>query len=188
MKIQYANWTDAAPQNLSQKDAQKLAKQLKTYVNSTKFIQDGSKVDMKDQQGVLKKAPVKNVTYYTDGRGKNPIAANQLNQTIRQALISKDPKKLRQASLYRFYTSQPIVTQKQQVKRQISNYRERLAKNSLILSSLLGASGAVLPIAQKVVKGKSINSNTLKSAALLAIAGVTSGLILSNITTKKVNL
>lgn len=185
MKIQYAGWTDAAPQNLSQKDAQKLAKQLKTYVNSTKFIQDGSKINKLNNQGILVKAPVKNVTYYTDADGSNPMSAQQLNDFIRTAIINKDPQMLQQASLYRFYASNPIKTQKQQIQQKLEDYKRRLGTNAFIWSTLLGLGGASLPIAQRLIAKKRVNNKTIKSAFLLALAGIGGGMIMSNLITKR---
>lgn len=184
MKIQYAGWTDAAPQNLSQKDAQKLAKQLKTYVNSTKFIQDGSKIDTIDNQGVLKKAPVKNVTYYTDADGSNPMSAQDLQDFIRTAIVNKDPQMLQRASLYRFYNSDRLKTAKQLAQEKVQDHRRRLGRNATILGSTLGVVGASLPIADRLTQGDTIDAKTLKSAALLAIAGIGTGMTIAGLTTK----
>ena len=185
MKIQYAGWTDAAPQNLSQKDAQKLAKQLKTYVNSTKFIQDGSKINKVNKDGVLTKAPVKDVVYYQDAQGSNPMTAQQLDDFIRTAIINKDPQMLQQASLYRFYASKPVVTQKQRIEQQIKDYRKRLSRNAFIWSTLLGIGGASLPIAQRLVSKKKVTGKAVKSATLLALAGFGGGFAMANLTTKR---
>lgn len=184
MAIQYAGWTDAAPQNLSQKDVQKLAKQLKTYVNSTKFVQDGTKVNKLNAQGILTKAPVKNVTYYTDADGSNPMSAQDLQDFIRTAIVNKDPEMLQQASLYRFYKSTPMKTSKQLAQQRAQDYRKRLSRNAAIWGTVLGASGAALPIADRLTLGKTVDSSTLKSAALLALAGIGTGFVAANLTTK----
>ena len=185
MKIQYAGWTDAAPQNLSQKDAQKLAKQLKTYVNSTKFIQDGSKINKVNQQGILVKAPVKDVTYYTNAQGADPMSSQQLDDYIRTAVITKDPQMLQRASLYRFYNSKPLVTTKQREKQRATQYKDRLTRNVFMSSVGLGLAGGALPFVQAAIADKYVNSKTLKSAALLALAGIASGSILAGFLTKR---
>lgn len=184
--MQYAGWTEAAPQQLTQKEAQRLAKQLKTYVNSTKFIQQGSKVNKVNDQGILVKAPVKDVTYYQDAQGSNPMSAQQLDDFIRTAIITKDPKMLQEASLYRFYASNPLVTQKQRVQEALKDYRRRLSRNSLIWSTILGTAGAALPLAQRAVDKKQIDKDTLKAATVLALAGLGGGFLMAGLTTKKV--
>lgn len=185
MKIQYAGWTDAAPQNLSQKDAQKLAKQLKTYVNSTKFVRNGSKIDKLDKDGILVKTPVKNVKYYTDAQGSQPMTAKQLDDYIRTAIITKDPQMLQRASLYRFYKSTPIKTQKQKTIQSMAKYRKRLGRNAAIWSTVLGVAGAALPIADRLTLKASIDKKTLQSATLLAIAGIGSGMAIAGLTTER---
>ena len=184
MKIQYAGWTDAATQQLNQKQVAQLAKQLKAYVNSTKFVQEGSKINKVNDQGVLTKVPVKDVTYYTDAEGSNPMSAQDLDDFIRTAIINKDPEMLRQASLYRFYNSIPIKTSKQLAKQRVQDHKKRLSRNALISSSILGVGGLALPIAGRLVQGKDVDSNTMRQAILLALAGIGTGFIAANLTTK----
>lgn len=185
MKFEYAGWTDAASQNLTDKEAQKLAKQLKSYVNSSKFIQQGSKVNKINDQGALTKVPIKNVIYYTSADAQNPISAQQLDDLIHTAVITKEPELLSRVSKYRFYTGQPVVSKKQLLEAKQDQYRKRLTRNSTILGLALSTTGASIPIIYRKAEDKSINKDTLKGAALLALTGLASGITIAGFTTKK---
>jgi hypothetical protein len=59
-----------------------------------------------------------------------------------------------------------------------------LGRNATILGSTLGVVGASLPIADRLTQGDTIDAKTLKSAALLAIAGIGTGMTIAGLTTK----
>lgn len=179
----YNNWTHSLPQNPQQKDYNKLADKLKTYVTSSKFVSQGDTVDQYDPQtGKRVKRPIYDVVYRQNPMSTG-ISAQQLRKKIYRAILSKDKKKLEQASKYRFYSARRALTQAELKNRIQEEQRQRQRakrKRTILTASALGGLGAslgLIPFIHAKKNGQKFTVAQLKRSLKMGAAGVGTGLL-----------
>ena len=176
--LDYAKWTYELPQNPSQKDYSQLSTKLKSYVESPKFLRQGSTIDQYDPQtGKRIKRPITNVIYRQRPGEKNGIPSQQLRALIYKALAKKDKAGLQRASKYHYFTANKFLTQKQKRARQDKERRKRVLLEVLAFGAPTAVAAGSLPFISAKLYGDPINADTAIKAGKLGAAGFGIGVL-----------
>lgn len=174
--LDYSKWTYSLPQNPTEKDYAQLASKLKTYVDSPKFLRQGSTVDEYDPQtGKRVKRPITNVIYRQTPGGPQGLSSQELRKKIQQALLTKDKQELEQASKYHYFTANKFQTLKQRRKQQDKDKRKRILLEVLAFGTPAALAGASVPFITAARFGDPINAGTVIEAAKLGGVGFGAG-------------
>lgn len=171
----YSSWTYNLPAEATQKDYQKLSSKLKTFVESSKFLRQGSTVDQYDPQtGKRIKRPVTNVVYkqHPDDQG---LPSQELRELIQWGIMQKDKKALQEASKYHYYEADKFITQKERLKEQDKKRRKRILLTSLLVGLPAGGALAIVPFLDAKRMDKPINVGTAMDAGKMALLGLGTG-------------
>lgn len=172
----YSSFTYQLPQEATDKDYQKLSSKLKTFVQSSKFLRQGSTVDEYDPEtGKRVKRPVSNVVYKESPQAQEGLPAQELRQLINRGIRENDREALQQASKYQFYSADRFITQKERMKQEDKDKRKRIILWSLALGLPLGAGLAVTPFTHAKFMGNKIEPGHYINAAKMAVFGLLAG-------------
>ena len=172
----YSSFTYQLPSEATDKDYQKLSSKLKTFVQSPKFLRQGSTIDEYDPEtGKRVKRPVSNVVYKESPNAEEGLPAEELRQLINRGIRENDRKALQQASKYQFYSADKFVTQKERMKEEDKAKRKRIILMSLALGIPLGAGLATVPFSNAKLMNKDITIKSYIDAAKMAALGLLIG-------------
>lgn len=171
----YSSWTYNLPAEASQKDYQRLASKLKTFVQSSKFLRQGSTVDQYDPQtGKRIKRPVSNVVYKQNPDDQG-LPAEELRELIQWGIMHGDKKALQEAAKYHYYQADKFITQKQRAKEQDKKRRTRILLTSLAVGVPAGGALALVPFINAKRMGDPINVRTAIDAGKMGLLGLGAG-------------
>ena len=178
----YSSWTYNLPAEASQKDYEKLSSKLKTFVQSSKFLRQGSTVDEYDPQtGKRVKRPVSNVIYKETPESTEGLPAEELRELIQKGIMEQDKKALEEASKYHYYTADRFVTEKQKAKEQDKRRRKRIILTSLAVGVPAGSALALAHIINARKMGDPITVGKVVDAAKLGALGLGGGVLAAGI-------
>lgn len=170
----YSNFQYTLGKRPTKKEWEKLQRKLTTYVDSNKFLRQGSTVDQYDQvTGKRVKRPIYNVTYKKDFYDQQGIPAQIYRNQLKLALKNKNKKAIRNLLQYDTYAADKFVTLKQQQQLADKKRRGRI----LLTSVLLGGTGALLgivPYIEAKKEGRQKDPNTIRQ--IINAAGIGAGL------------
>ena len=169
----YSSWTYSLPANASQKDYQKLSSKLKAFVQSSKFLREGSTVDEYDPQtGKRIKRPVTNVVYKETPQSSEGLPAEELRQLIQQGVLEGNKEALEEASKYHYYTADKFISQKQRQKEEDKKRRTRIILTSLAVGVPAGTALALIPFINARKYGDPINVGRVLDAGKMGLLGL----------------
>ena len=172
----YSSFAYQLPQQPTDKDYEKLSSKLKTFVQSSKFLREGSTIDQYDPEtGKRVKRPVSNVVYKESPQDQEGLPAQQLRQLINRGVRQQDRKALQQASKYQFYSADKFITQKERAKEDDKKKRKRIILTSLALGVPLGAVLSTVPFSNARLMNEELTPQHYTNAAKLAALGLLIG-------------
>lgn len=172
----YSSFAYQLPQQPTDKDYEKLSSKLKTFVQSPKFLRQGSTIDEYDPQtGKRVKRPISNVVYKESPEDQEGLPAQQLRELINRGIRENDKKALQHASKYQFYSADRFITQKQRMKEEDKNKRKRILLTSLALGLPLGALLATVPFSNAKRMGDEVSAKHYMDSIKLAALGLLLG-------------
>ena len=177
----YSSWTYQLPAQATQKDYEKLSSKLKTFVQSSKFLRQGSTVDEYDPQtGKRIKRPVVNVVYkqHPDDQG---LPSQELRELIQWGIMQKDKKALQEASKYHYYTADKFITEKQRLKEEDKRRRKRILLTTLAVGVPAGGLLALVPFIDAARMDRPINVGTAMDAGKMGLLGLSTGVAAAGI-------
>lgn len=178
----YSSWTYQLPKDPAQKDYEKLSSKLKTFVQSSKFLRQGSTVDEYDPQtGKRVKHPVTNVVYKETPESSEGLPAEELRQLIQQGVLAGDKKALEEASKYHYYSADRFVTQKQRQKEEDKKKRTRIILTSLAVGVPAGTALALIPFINARRHGDPITMGRIMDAGKMGLLGLAGGVATAGI-------
>lgn len=168
----YSSFVYQLPVEPTDKDYQKLSSKLKTFVQSPKFLRQGSTIDQYDPQtGKRIKRPISNVVYKQSPYDQEGLPAQELRQLINKAVRENDKNALQQASKYQFFSADRFISQKERLKEEDKKKRKRILLMSLILGVPIGAGLATVPFSNAKLMGDKVQTRHYVDSAKLAVLG-----------------
>ena len=178
----YSSWTYNLPAEATQKDYQKLSSKLKTFVQSSKFLRQGSTVDEYDPQtGKRVKRPISNVVYKQSPDSQQGLPAQELRMLIQQGVMQGDKKALEQASKYHYYTADKFITQKQRQKEEDKRHRKRVLLTALAVGVPTGSLLALVPFINAARMDRQITVGTAMDAGKMGALGLGAGVAVAGL-------
>lgn len=172
----YSSFAYQLPQQPTDKDYEKLSSKLKTFVQSSKFLREGSTIDQYDPEtGKRVKRPISNVVYKESPQTPQGLPAQQLRELISRGVRQQDRKALQQASKYQFYSADKFITQKERMKEEDKAKRKRIILMSLALGIPLGAGLATVPFSNAKLMNNPVTAKHYIDAAKMAALGLLVG-------------
>lgn len=172
----YSSFVYQLPETATDKDYQKLSSKLKTFVQSSKFLRQGSTVDEYDPQtGKRIKRPISNVIYKESPKAKKGIPAQKLRILINKGIRQNDRKALQRAARYQFFSADRFLTQKQRLQLEDKDKRKRVLLTSLAFGIPFGAGLATVPFLDAKLMHSPIDAKHYVDAAKLAALGLLLG-------------
>lgn len=179
----FNSWTHSLPAGPTEKDYAQLANKLKTYVNSSKFVREGSVIDQYDPQtGKRIKRPITDVVYRQTPMSQG-ISSQQLRRQINMAILSGNKRMLKDVSKYRFYSGRKSRTSAQikQTAQELQKQRQRnRRKRVIITAAILGGAGAslgLIPFIHAKKTGQRFTMKNVIQSAKIGGAGLGTGLL-----------
>ena len=178
----YSSWTYQLPADASQKDYEKLSSKLKTFVESSKFLRQGSTVDEYDPQtGKRVKRPVTNVVYKETPQASQGLPAQELRELIQRGIMENDKKALQEASKYHYYSADKFITQKERQKEEDKKARTRIILTSLAAGVPMGTALALVPFINARRNGDPFTVGKVIDSAKMGLLGFGGGVAVAGL-------